>query len=33
MDEKGMHAVVWLESKTERDYWEYLNVGGSIILK
>jgi hypothetical protein len=31
--ENGEERSIWYESLKEKYYWEYLNVGGKIILK
>jgi hypothetical protein len=33
MERKGVHVGFRWDSQRERDHWEYLDVGGRMILK
>jgi hypothetical protein len=33
MGRRGMDVGFWWEDQKERDYYEYLDIGGRIILK
>jgi hypothetical protein len=33
MGRRGMYIGFWWESQNERDHYEYLDLGGRVILK